>query len=43
MLLSELILKTQVNQKSMIYVTIGIFYIKGLSFNWMSAIGVMMY
>ena len=36
-------IKKQVHQKSVIFVTIGIFLIKCLSFNQMSAIGVMMY
>ena len=41
--LKELILITQVNQKSAILVTIDIFQIKGSSFNQMSAMGIMMY
>ena len=41
--LKEWVLIRQVNQKSVIIVTIGIFKIKGLRFNQMSALGVMMY
>ena len=41
--LKESILIRQVNQKSMIFDTIGTFYIKNLSFNQMSAMGVIMY
>ena len=39
----ELILIKQVHQKSMIFVTIGISYIKVLSFNQMPAIDAMIY
>ena len=31
------------NQKSVTFVTINIFYLKGLSFNWMFAVVVMIY
>ena len=41
--LKELILIKQVHQKGVIFVTIGIFEIKGLSFNQMSSMYVMMY
>ena len=41
--LKELMLIKQVNQKSVISFTIGIFYINGSSFNQSSARGVMMY
>ena len=37
--LKELMLKRQANQKSVIFVTIGIFQIKGLRFYQMSAMG----
>ena len=43
MFLNELMLLRQEYQKSVIFVTIGIFQIKGLSFNQMFAIGAMMY
>ena len=39
----ELMLTKQVNQKSIIFVTIGIFKIKALNFNQMSAIDAMIY
>ena len=41
--LKELMLIKQVYQMSAIFVTISIFKIQGLSFNWMSAMIVMMY
>ena len=41
--LKELRLTKQVHQKSAIFVTIGIFQIKGFSFNDMYAMAVMMY
>ena len=41
--LKKLMLIRQGNQKSVIFVTIGNFYIKGLGFNQISAMGVMMY
>ena len=41
--LKELMLRGQANQKSVISATIGIFYIKGLSLNHMSAMGIMIY
>ena len=41
--LKELMLTRQVNQKSAIFATIGIFKIKGLRFNRMSAMIAMMY
>ena len=39
----ELILTKQVHKKSVIFVTIGIFQIKVLSFNQISAVPAMMY
>ena len=39
----EVILLRQVNEKSLILVTIGIFYIKDLIFNYMPAMVVMMH
>ena len=39
----ELVLMRQINQESVIFGTIGIFYIKGLSFNHMHTIDVMIY
>ena len=41
--LKELTLISQVHQKNVIFVTIGNFYIKGLSFNSMSTTDVMTY
>ena len=41
--LKELMLIRQVNQKNMTIFTIGIFYIKSLSFDNISAQGVMIY
>ena len=41
--LKEAILTKQVHQKSVIFVTIGIFEIIVLSFNQMSAVNVMIY
>ena len=41
--LKELMLIGEVNQKSTIFVTIGIFQIKALNFNQMSLIDVMIY
>ena len=41
--LKELILIRQANQKSTIFVTIGIFWTKGLSFNYMYAGNAMVY
>ena len=41
--LKELMLITQVHQKSVILATIGIFQIIVLSFNQMSAVGVIIY
>ena len=41
MLLKKLTLITKVNQKSAIFVTIGIFQLKGLSFNRMCVMDVM--
>ena len=43
MFLKELMLIKQVHQKSVIFVTIGIFEITLLSFNQISAIDVMIY
>ena len=43
MFLKDLMLIRQANQKSVIFVTIGIFYIKALSFNQMSAMDAMIY
>ena len=43
MLLKELILITKVNQKRAIFVTIGIFQLKGLSFKRMSVMEAMIY
>ena len=43
MFLKELMLIRQVHQKNLIFVTIGIFQIKGLSFNRMSVMDIMMY
>ena len=43
MFLKDLMLIRQANQKSVIFVTIGIFYIKTLSFNQMSAMDAMIY
>ena len=41
--LKVLMLIRQVHQKSVLFATIGIFQVKGLSFNQMSAMCVMMY
>ena len=41
--LEDLMLIRQANQKSMIFVTIGIFLKKGLRFNYMYAIDSMIY
>ena len=41
--LKILILIRQFPQKNILFATIGIFQVKGLSFNQMSAMGVMMY
>ena len=41
--LKELILIRQVNQKNMTIFTVGIFYVKGLSFDNISAQGVMIF
>ena len=41
--LKKLMLIRQVNQKSVIFSTIGIFWFKGLSFNQMSAMDIMMH
>ena len=41
--LKVLMLIRQVHQKSVLFVAIGNFRIKGLSFNRMHAVGVMMY
>ena len=41
--LKVLILVRQVHSSSVLFGTVGIFEIKGLSFNWISAMGVMMY
>ena len=41
--LEELVLTKQMHEKSVIFVTIGIFYIKGLSFKHMYAIDAMTY
>ena len=41
--LKKLMLTKQANQKSAIFVTIGVFYIKTLSFNQMSAMDAMIY
>ena len=43
MFLKELMLIRQVNQKSVIFVTISILYIKALRFNQMSAMDAMIY
>ena len=43
MFLKELMLIKQANQKSGIFVTIGIFQVKALNFNQMSAMAVMIY
>ena len=43
MFLKELILIKQVHYKSVVFVTTGIFGIKVLSFNQISAMGVMIY
>ena len=41
--LKKLMLIRQANQKSAIFVTVGIFYIKTLNFNQMSAMDAMIY
>ena len=41
--MKKLMLTTQVNQKSVIFLAIGIFKIKALNFNKMSAMGAMIY
>ena len=41
--LKELMLVGQANQKSAIFITIGIFWLKGLSFNQMSSMDAMTY
>ena len=41
--LKELMLIREANWNSAIFVTIGIFYRKGLNFNQMSAMGAMIY
>ena len=41
--LKELILIRQANQKSAMFVTIGIFQIKALNFNQISALNIMIY
>ena len=41
--LKVLMLIRELNQRNMLFVTIGIFEIQGFRFNWMSAMDVIMY